>query len=164
MAVWHRLQRLRKYNSEQWARQKQSRIARQKHKRRRAQGTPTALLGGDPHRREKCPGKGGAKKAAKAYASDFYAAPMVPQGACRGPKYQEEPKDGKAGPVPCGGAALFTPPLWPTAPPPLGCAFQPLAPIRSAQARARGGGGVLHGLWHNSAAPPCPLQRTWHIV
>ena len=87
-AVWHHLQRLRQYNSERWAHQQQQRVARRKHKQRRVQWKPEASPGGDLGQRERCPGKGGAKKTAGAYASDFYAGPIIPQGARKGPQYQ----------------------------------------------------------------------------
>ena len=59
----------------------------------------------------KCPGKGGAKRSAGAYASDFYAGPVLPPGMRRGPQYcvTEEP-DSPAGAARCGRTALFTPP------------------------------------------------------
>ena len=107
-AVWHHLQRLRQYNSERWARQQQQRVARRQHKQRRAQGKPAASPGYSLAQRERCPGKGGAKKMAGAYANDFYAGPVIPQGARRGPQYQVmEPEDD---PVSNVGAALFSPP------------------------------------------------------
>ena len=61
--------------------------------------------------RERCPGKGGAKKAAKTYASDFYAGPILPEGARRGIQYKVEELNGDATtPAQGGGAVLFTPP------------------------------------------------------
>ena len=55
--------------------------------------------------------KEGAKKAANVYASEVYAGPVVPWGARRAPQYQvEEPGEAAEGPVPCGGAVMFTPP------------------------------------------------------
>ena len=68
---------------------------------------------GSAQPRERCPGKGGAKKAARAYASDFYAGPgpVLLEGARRGVQYRvEEPSGGAATPAPGGGAVLFTPP------------------------------------------------------
>ena len=53
----------------------QSRVAQQRHKRRRAQGQASNAQGEGPQHLERCPGKGGAKTAARAYASDFYAGP-----------------------------------------------------------------------------------------
>ena len=86
-------------------------VAKQRHRQRCAQGKTTDAQGGVQQRRGRCPGKGGAKKAARAYTSDFYAGPVVPQGARRGSQYQvEEPRDGAAAPVPGGGAIFFTPP------------------------------------------------------
>ena len=78
-AVWHHLQRLRQYNSERWARQQQQRVARRQHKQRRAQGKPATSPGDSLGQRERCPGKGGAKKTDGAYASEFYAGPVIPQ-------------------------------------------------------------------------------------
>ena len=107
-AVWHHLQRLRQYHSERWARQQQQRVARQQHKQRRAHGKPAASPGDSLGQPERCPGKGEANKTAGVYASDFYAGPIIPQGARRGPQYQVvEPKDG---PMPNARAALFSPP------------------------------------------------------
>ena len=107
-AVWHHLQRLRQYISERWARPQQQRVARRKHKQQRAQEKPATSPGADLGQRKRCPGKGGAKKTAEAYASDFYAGPIMPQGAGRGPQYQVvEPEDS---PVPIARAALFSPP------------------------------------------------------
>ena len=86
-AMWHHLQRLHQYNSEHWARQQQQ-AARRQHKQRRTQGKPGASSGDSLGQRERCLGKGGAKKTAGAYAGDFYAGPVIPQGARRGPQYQ----------------------------------------------------------------------------
>ena len=61
-AVWHHVQRLRQYNSEPWARQQQQRVARRKHKQRRAQGKPATSPGGNSGQRERCPGKGEARR------------------------------------------------------------------------------------------------------
>ena len=107
-AVWHHLQRLRQYNIERWARQQQQRVARRKHKQRRAQGKPAMSPGGNSRQQERCPGKGGAKKTVGAYASDFYAGPIMPQGGRRGQQYQVVAAED--GPVPNARAALFSPP------------------------------------------------------
>ena len=105
-AVWHHLQRPRQYNSECWARQQQQRVAR--HKQRRAQGKLAAASGDSLGQRERCPGKGGAKKATGAYASDFYTCPVIPQEARRGPQYRVTEPEGD--PMPSVGAVLFMPP------------------------------------------------------
>ena len=61
--------------------------------------------------RERCPGKGGAKRAAGAYASDFYAGPVLPEGAHRGVQYRvEEPSGGAATCARGRGRALYTTP------------------------------------------------------
>ena len=106
--VWHHLQKLRQYNSERCARQQQQRVARRQHKQRCAQGKLAASPGDSLGQRERCPGKGGAKKTAGAYAGDFYAGPVIPHGARRGPQYQVvEPEDDPVSKV---GATLFSPP------------------------------------------------------
>ena len=113
MAVWHPLKRLQWYNVERWAQQQQLRVAKQRQKRRRAPGKSANMQNGNAQPRERCPGKGGAKKVARAYTSDFYAGPVIPEGARRGVQYRvEEPSGGAATPAPGGGAVLFTPPQW----------------------------------------------------
>ena len=69
-------------------------------------------MSGEPQpRKERCPGKGGAKRSARAYTSDFYAGPVMPPGARRGPQSQVAgEEDATAEAVRSGGAALFTPP------------------------------------------------------
>ena len=97
MVVWHHLKRLQKYHSERWAQQQQSRVTKQRQEQRRAKGKSADVKSGIQQQWERCPGKGGAKKAAKAYASDFYMSHVVPQGARRGSQYKvEEPRDGAA--------------------------------------------------------------------
>ena len=109
MAVWHHLKRLQKYNAERWA-QQQSQVAKQRQKRRRAQGQSANGQNDSTRPRERCPGKGGAKKAARAYASDC-AGSILPEGAHRGVQYSvKEPSREAATPAPGGGAVLFTPP------------------------------------------------------
>ena len=111
MAVWHHMRRMERYNSERWAQQQHSRVAKQRQKRRRAQGRTADVQNDNTQKRERCPGKGGAKKAARAYASDFYAGLVVPEGARRGVQYRvEESSGGAATLAPGGGAVLFTPP------------------------------------------------------
>ena len=110
MAVWHHLKCLQKYNAERWA-QQQSRVAKQRQKRRCARGQLANGQNDNTRPRERCPGKGGAKKAAGAYASDFYAGPVLPEGARRGVQYRvEEPSGDAATSAPGGGSVLFTPP------------------------------------------------------
>ena len=66
---------------------------------------------GQPSRRQRCPGKGGAKRLAGAYASDFYAGLVMPPWAKRGPQYQvADTDDSQAATARRGGTALFTPP------------------------------------------------------
>ena len=86
-------------------------MARQQSKRRRAQGVKVKSASAQQPQEVKCPGKGGAKRSAGAYASDFYAGPVLPPGMRRGPQYcvTEEP-DSPAGAARCGRTALFTPP------------------------------------------------------
>ena len=61
--------------------------------------------------RTHCPGKGGAKRSAGAYTSDFYAGPVIPPGARRGPPYcVNKEADIPAEPASSDRAALFTPP------------------------------------------------------
>ena len=86
-AVWHHLRRMQQYNAARWAQQQQARVARQQSKRRRAQGTQTRPAPAQQPRKAKCPGKGGAKRSAGAYAGDFYADPVLPPGTRRGPRY-----------------------------------------------------------------------------
>ena len=66
MAVWHHLKRLHRYNSERWAQQHQSRVAKRRHNRRSTQGKTADAQNNNVHQRVRCPGKGGAKKAAGA--------------------------------------------------------------------------------------------------
>ena len=94
MAVWHHLKRLQKYNAERWAQQQHPRVAKQHQKRRRAQGHLANGQNDNTQPRERCPGKGGAKKAARAYTSDFYAGPVLPEGARRGVQYRVEEPSG----------------------------------------------------------------------
>ena len=111
MAVWHHLKRLQKYNAERRTQQQQSRVAKQRQKRRRAQGQLANGQNDNTRPRERCPGKGAAKKAVRASASDFYAEPVLPEGAGRGVQYRvEEPSGEATTPAPGGGAVLFTPP------------------------------------------------------
>ena len=65
MAVWHHLKRRQRYNSKRWAQQQQSRVAKQRQKRRRAQGKTADVQNSNAQPRERCRGKGGAKKAAR---------------------------------------------------------------------------------------------------
>ena len=113
MAVWHHPKRLQKYDDERWAQQQQSRVAKQRQKRRRAHGHSTNGQNDSTRPRERCLGKGGAKKAARTYTTDFYVGPVLPEGARRGVQYRvEEPSGEAATPAPRGGAVLFTPPQW----------------------------------------------------
>ena len=113
MALWHHLQRLQKYNAERWAQQQQSRVAKQRQNWRRAQGQSANGRNDNTRPRERCPSKGGAKKAARAYTSDFYAGAVLPEGARRGVQYiVEEPSGDAATILPEGGAVLFTRPQW----------------------------------------------------
>ena len=109
--VWHHLRRLQQYSATRSARQQQARVTRQQHKRRRAQGAqPNASEEPQP-RKERCQGKGGAKRSAGAYASNFYAGPLMPPGVGRGPQYWvADVEDATTGAVRSRGAALFTPP------------------------------------------------------
>ena len=50
----------------------------------KAEARTSNALGGGPQQRERCPGKGGAKRATRAYASNFYAGPVLPEGTRRG--------------------------------------------------------------------------------
>ena len=110
-AVWHHLRRMQQYSAKRWAQQQQAKVARQQSKRRRAQGVKVKSAPTQQPQEVKCPGKGGAKRSAGAYASDFYAGPVLPPGTRRGPQYcvTEEP-DPPAGAARCGRTALFTPP------------------------------------------------------
>ena len=110
-AVWHHLRRMQQYSAKRWAQQQQAKVARQQSKRRRAQGVKVKSAPAQQPQEVKCPGKGGAKRSAGAYASDFYAGPVLPPGTRRGPQYcvTEEP-DLPAGAARCGRTALFTPP------------------------------------------------------
>ena len=110
-AVWHHLRRMQQYSAKRWAQQQQAKVARQQSKRRRAQGAKVKSAPAQQPQEVKCPGKGGAKRSAGAYASDFYAGPVLPPGTRRGPRYcvTEEP-DSPAGAARCGRTALFTPP------------------------------------------------------
>ena len=111
IAVWHHLKRLQWYNAERWAHQQQSRVAKQRQKRRRARGQSADMQKDNTRPREQCPGKGGAKTAARAYTSDLYAGPILPEGVRRGVQYGvEEPSGDAATPAPGGGAVVFTPP------------------------------------------------------
>ena len=98
VAVWHHLRRMQQYSAKRWAQQQQARVARQQSKRRRAQGTTVKSASAQQPHEVKCPGKGGAKRSVGAYASDFYAGPVLPPGTRRGPQccVTEEP-DSPAG-------------------------------------------------------------------
>ena len=86
-------------------------MTRQQNKRRRARGTQAKLARKQQSKKARCPGKGGAKRSAGAYASDFYAGPVVPPGARRGPQYRvTDEEDVPAGPACSDRTALFTPP------------------------------------------------------
>ena len=112
-AVWHHLRRMQQYSAKRWTQQQQAKVARQQSKRRRAQGVKvkSASASAQQPQEVKCPGKGGAKRSAGAYASDFYAGPVLPPGTRRGPQYcvTKEP-DSPAGAARGGRTALFTPP------------------------------------------------------
>ena len=110
-AVWHHVRRLQQYNAARWAQQQQARVTRQQSKRRRAQGAQAKLAGEQQSRKARCPGKGGAKHSAGAYASDFYAGPVIPPGARRGPQYRVTDAEDVPAELACiDRAALFTPP------------------------------------------------------
>ena len=110
-AVWHHLRRMQQHSAARWAQQQQARVARQQRKRRRAQGTKTKPAPAQQPQKAKCPGKGGAKRSAGAYSSDFYASPVLPPGTRRGPQYYvTEEVDISAGPAHSDKTALFTPP------------------------------------------------------
>ena len=110
-AVWHHLRRMQQYNAARWAQQQQARVARQQSKRQRAQGTKTKPAPAQQPQKAKCRGKGGVKRSAGVYASDFYAGPLLPPGTRRGPQYcVTEEADILAGPARSDRTALFTPP------------------------------------------------------
>ena len=111
LAVWHHLRRLQQYTSDRWACRQQSRAAKHRSKRRKCQKATATGPDSGAQQKQKCPGKGGAKRTANTYAGDFYAAPVVPDGVRRGPQYQVlAPPDDPEGPMPRGGLPLFTPP------------------------------------------------------
>ena len=87
-AVWHQ-----QYSAKRWAQQQQAKVAQQQSKRRRAEGVKVKWAPAQRPQDVKCPGKGGAQRSAGAYASDFYAGPVLPPGTRRGPQYcpTEEP-------------------------------------------------------------------------
>ena len=86
-------------------------MAKQRQKRRHARGQSDDMQNDNAQPRERCPGKGGAKKAARAYTNDFYAGPVLPEGARRGVQYRvEEPSGDTTTLAPRRGAVLFTPP------------------------------------------------------
>ena len=86
-------------------------MAKQRLKPRRAQGQSANRQNDNAQPRERCPGRGGAKKAARVYAGDFYAGPVLLEGTRRGVRYKvEEPSGDAATSAPGGGAVLFTPP------------------------------------------------------
>ena len=86
-------------------------MARQQSKRPRAQGTKTKPAWAQQPQKAKCPGKGGAKRSAGAYTSDFYAGPVLPPGTRRGPQHcVTEEADIPAGPTHSDRTALFSPP------------------------------------------------------
>ena len=110
-AVWHHVRRLHQYNAAEWALRQQARVTRQQNKRRCAQGTQAKPAGELQSMKARCPGKAGAKRSAGAYTSDFYAGPVVPPGAQRGPQYRvTDEEDIPAGPTCSERTALFTPP------------------------------------------------------
>ena len=99
-AVWRHLRRLQ-----------QTRVARQQSKRRRAQDTQAKPAGEQQSKKARCPGKGGAKRLVGAYTSDFFAGPVIPPGARRGPRDRvTDAEDIPAEPVCNDRTALFTPP------------------------------------------------------
>ena len=110
-AVWHHRRRLQQYSVVRWAQQQQTRVARQQSKRRRAQGTQAKPAGEQQSKKARCPGKGGGKRSAGAYASDFYAGPVIAPGARRGPQYRvTDEEDIPPEPACNDRTALFTPP------------------------------------------------------
>ena len=110
-AVWHHLRRLQQYSAARWAQQQQTRVARRQSKWRRAQSTQAKPAREQQSKKARCPGKGGAKRSAGAYTSDFYAGPVIPPGARRGPQYRvTDEEDIPAEPACNDRAALFTPP------------------------------------------------------
>ena len=81
------LQRLRTYGEERWAQRQRSKQAQKKARRDRAQGAKPQRSLATPADRRRCPAKGGAKRSALHYGTDFYAKPTVPDGK-RHPPFQ----------------------------------------------------------------------------
>ena len=87
LEVSRHLQRLRTYGEERWAQRQRSKQAQKKARRDRAQGAKPQRNPATPADRRRCPAKGGAKRSALHYGTDFYAKPAVPDGR-RHPPFQ----------------------------------------------------------------------------
>ena len=117
------------------------------------QGMQAKLAGEQQSRKTRCPGKGGAKRSAGAYTSDFYTNPVIPPGARRGPQYRvTDEEDVPAEPACINKAALFTPPQkcavarrpeQRPATPPLGLRGTPTQTMRVLCGGGQGGAALL---------------------
>ena len=100
LEVSRHLQRLRTYGEERWAQRQRSKQAQKKARRDRVQGAKPQRNPATPADRRRCPAKGGAKRSALHYGTDFYAKPTVPDGR-RHPPFQvvdTGPKNGSQEP------------------------------------------------------------------
>ena len=80
LEVSRHLHRLRTYGEERWAQKQRSKQAQKKARRDRTHGAKPQRNPATPADRRRCPAKGGAKRSALHYGTDFYAKPIVPHG------------------------------------------------------------------------------------
>ena len=80
LKVSRHLQRLRTYGEERWAQRQRSKQAQKKARRDRAQAAKPQRNPATPADRRRCPSKGGAKRSALHYGTDFYAKRTTPDG------------------------------------------------------------------------------------
>ena len=73
LEVSRHLHRLRVYGEERWAQKQRARQAQKKARRNRAQGAKPQRNPAATTDRRRCPAKGGAKRSAMHYGTDFYA-------------------------------------------------------------------------------------------
>ena len=80
LEVSRHLHRLRTYGEERWAQEQRARQAQKKAGRNNAQGAKPQRNPTEATDRKRCPAKGGAKRSAMHYGTDFYAKPTAPDG------------------------------------------------------------------------------------
>ena len=80
LEVSRHLHRLRTYGEERWAQKQRARQAQKKARRNTAQGAKPQRNPAATTDRKRGPAKGGAKRSAMHYGTDFYAKPTAPDG------------------------------------------------------------------------------------